>query len=573
MEEFRCESLPEEIWDSILQRVDEDDFESLSLTCKLFLSITDRLRSTLTVSDRTIAAPGGGISGILRRFRQVRRIKVDPAFRGDLDLVVREISGSGLAIETLDLSRQRVFPSSSVRTFGEKLRKTLKTLICTNLRSMTDRDLLAISEAFPGLEELDISKSHLDTSSAMITDGGIEALASSLAHLRRIDVSGHFITDASLSSLSSRCASLSELHVRDCCFISESAIASAVERRPNTTAISIGGNLTLTRRSFADARFLRTLRVSDSRLSDEFLTSLANSRLPLGDLRFDHCIGLDFESLFSILKTHRSLNRLGLRNAQFLTDESMELLTPLLRELTAIDLGSCVNLTEWTFFRLAENCPRMEEVRMNMTKLGSRFGSGSNSVKKNNRIRFLNLSLDNHLNDATLRGIGAVCPELREVVMRHCWRVSDSGIDELGRICPRIRSLDVYGCGSLKNLGSAGGFGELETLRASASKIGDEGLAMAVQRFGERLRVVELECTVVTEEGVGEMMRRCRRLKEVNLKYCRNICSGGGECFWLARMVFSSPSIRRITLPEHLRSRLTTEKQRELFLRHGCVVR
>lgn len=49
--------LPEECWELICKAIDEDDYrflESVSLVSTLFLSITNRVRSTFVVTDRTL---------------------------------------------------------------------------------------------------------------------------------------------------------------------------------------------------------------------------------------------------------------------------------------------------------------------------------------------------------------------------------------------------------------------------------------------------------------------------------------------------------------------------------------
>ncbi|KAK1323193.1 hypothetical protein QJS10_CPA02g01204 [Acorus calamus] len=165
----------------LTKSVDEDDFNGISRTCKLFLSITDRLRTTLTISNQTVAVR------ILRRCRNIKRVNVHPRMRGDLDRLISAISRSGVAIEALDLSYQFSFPSSwSVREAGMgTLGRTLKILICKNIEWLLNRDLVTIAEAFPALEELDISNME-----KYVSDAGIEVLASKLAHLRKINVSG-----------------------------------------------------------------------------------------------------------------------------------------------------------------------------------------------------------------------------------------------------------------------------------------------------------------------------------------------------------------------------------------------
>ncbi|KAK1323036.1 hypothetical protein QJS10_CPA02g01190 [Acorus calamus] len=499
----RWDSLPEELWDYILQRIEEDHFESISLTCKLFLSITDRLRTTLTISNNAVAV------SVLRRCRNIKRINLHPRFRDDLVSLIHDISTSGLPIETLDLSKQMRFPSQGLLKVRETLGKTLKTLICQNIRSFSDEDLVVISESFPALEELDIStfryvERHYHCRSfrvTHVTDAGIKALASNLARLRKINVSGfHAISEASLSALQSNCVDLSEVHMLNCRMIFKNGIAS-VAQRPSLV--------------FTDARALKRLHICHSILSDNDLLSIAELSLPLREFRVPYCSGFSLTGLGPLLQAHPSLTHLDLKGCEFLTDESMVLLAQNLCKLTHIVLSDS-RLTEFTFMCLVKCCPLLVELQMINTDLGTckdlcfRF-------MKSSPIRSLNVTCNNNFNDETLIQISYVCPELRTVDLSHSRGVSERGLIQLGLNCPHIRSLDVSYCGKVTGLGLVG-FRKLVTLRAMNSGIGDEGLAMAVQGCGGRLRAVNLEFTKVTEYGVIVMVTGYPRLKEIKVR-------------------------------------------------------
>ncbi|KAK1276614.1 hypothetical protein QJS04_geneDACA003775 [Acorus gramineus] len=505
------DSLPVDLWHYILQQVNEEYFESISLTCKLFLSITDRLRSTLTISNQTIA------THVLRRCPNIKRINVHPRLRGDIDCLIRDISASGVTIEAFDLSHHPFFPSSSMREVGANhllWKKTLKVLNCSKIQSLSDWDLTVISESFPALEELDISKEidhegfgdHCNYQ-GLISDDGIKALVLNLAQcLRKINVSGnHMITDESLYALSWNCPSLSEVHVQDCGFTTEYGIASVITQRPMLRAISI-------------ASALQRLHIGKTNISDDILFSIA--RLQLKELRIPYCWGFSITGLVSLLRALPSLSHLDLSGCVFLTDKSMALIAPHLREVTTIDLSYCSELTELTFMCLVNCCPLLEEVRMKKTDLGRCGTLHFTSMKNRSKIRTLDLSRNRHFNDETLIQISSVCPELRMVDLTFLESVTETGITQLGLNCPHIRTLNVTHCCHLTGLGNMG-FHELETLKASYSRIEDEGLVTALRRCGERLRVVDLKYSQVTKHGMIKMVNRYPRLRKVNQKwYC-----------------------------------------------------
>ncbi|KAK1324222.1 hypothetical protein QJS10_CPA02g01214 [Acorus calamus] len=299
-------------------------------------------------------------------------------------------------------------------------KKTLKVLNCSKIQSLSDWDLTVISESFPALEELDISK-EIDHEGfgdhcnypGLITDDGIKVLVLNLAQcLRKINVSGnHMITDESLYALSWYCPLLSEVHVQDCGFTTEYGIASVIIQRSMLTAISM---LSMSLPSWADARALQRLHIGKTNISDDILFSIA--RLQLKELRIPYCWGFSITGLVSLLRALPSLSHLDLSGCVFLTDKSMALIVPHLREITTIDLSYCSELTELTFMCFIE-CPLLEEVRMKKTDLGRYRCSTLHSIsmKSSSKIRTLDLSHNKHFNDETLIQISSVCPELRTV--------------------------------------------------------------------------------------------------------------------------------------------------------------
>ncbi|KAK1276616.1 hypothetical protein QJS04_geneDACA003773 [Acorus gramineus] len=501
------DSLPEDIWASVFQRVDEDDFDAISRTCKLFLSITDRSRTTLTISNETVAF------GILRRCRNIKRVNVHPSMRGDLDCLIREISTSGVAIEALDLSDQKQsFPSSSFREAGEgTLGRALKILICKSIHwTLMDQDLVTISEAFLALELLDIRYAGRN-----VTDAGIEALASKLAHLRKINLSGCCgISDASLFALSSNCASLSEVHLSECSRLRGDAMTSFIAQKLKLISFSVCSRFGFP--SFAGGKALQCLKISQSYLSDGNLLSIAESRLPLRELRLLYCRGFSVSGFDLLLQAYPSLSRVNFKGIDILTDETMAREAPHLREVTTIDLSDCSKLTDLTFMCLIKCCPLLEELRMKRTDLGRHCLLGSASMKNKSKIRTLDISGNRRFNDETLTQISSICPELRTVDLSWSYRLTDVGITCLGLNCPLIRTLDVSYCRGVTNLGDEG-FNGLETLRVRASRIKDDGLLKALPRCRERLRVVDLVETKVTRYGVMKVMEGCSRLREIGV--------------------------------------------------------
>ncbi|KAK9281933.1 hypothetical protein L1049_004841 [Liquidambar formosana] len=190
--------LPQECWELIFNRV--DGLEAISLVCKEFLSISNSVRHSLRVYNLTV------LCRLLKRFPHLKKIDLS-VFDGDIDLAILEIARSGLNLEALNVSNQKILPVESLRVLGSYM-KSLKTLECGNLDLLRDSDLQAISDSFPWLEELDISSPS--ASEQLVTDDGIEVLASKLRALSKINVSWNTnLSDRSILALSSNSISWS----------------------------------------------------------------------------------------------------------------------------------------------------------------------------------------------------------------------------------------------------------------------------------------------------------------------------------------------------------------------------
>ncbi|XP_042513822.1 F-box/LRR-repeat protein 2-like [Macadamia integrifolia] len=560
------EYLPEECWESVFNRLGHNrHLEAPSLVCKRFLSICNRLRSSLTVSDPTVLLHED-ISRLIRRFHLLKRIDF-VEFHGDADLLLREIGRSGLNLEVLNLSKQRRVPVQGMKELGAKV-KTLRVLICSRQCSLQDSDLIAIADSFPSLQELDISYPEQDFGSltkidsieyecavsgsfpGTVSDVGIAMLSSKFQRLCRIDVSGnHFITDRSLLSLSSKCVFLREIAARDCSLISEIGIALAIRHNPHLISLSVNGSKIPSAFSSSSftiesslicGRALCTLDFSQMSISDDLLSSIIQAGLPLLNLALSRCRGFTFAGLSLLLCKYCSLNYLDIEGAAFLTDQSMLELSQYLHDVKFINLNSCSNLSNSAFFLLVKACPYLEEIRMERTNLGKEDCPSD----MNSQLQNLKLSWNKSLSDKTLQKIAMVCPNLRSLDISHCWGITGEGIGYIGMNCCEIKMLKVNGCSRLRNLGMNSGFSKLEVLYASESGIDDDGLRMIRHSCRWLLRLNLEGCLGVTAEGVKEVVTNCKAIKEISLKKCCNVASDV-----IPWMVITRPSLRKLIPP------------------------
>ncbi|CAN1224094.1 F-box/LRR-repeat protein 20 [Linum perenne] len=575
MAEIKPAELPQECWELIANSLDQNqNFESFSLVSTQFLSVTDHLRRTLTITSRT--APS--LSLLLRRFPNVREIKVRE-FHGDLNSLLCQISNSSLDLESLDISGQCYFPSEGLSLLANRMRN-LKKLNCSRICGLQNSDLFVIGNSFPSVEDLDISfpqynsrfnpNGSLDLQSfvAFVTDEGITDLSLKLRDLRRINISGNqFITDKSLSSLSFNCFSLREIALLNCDFITQTGIGLALRNAVNLTSVMLDGigipSLdSILKESFAYAKNLGALHLSNSFLSDEFLSLIADANLPLEELSISHCYNFTSVGVECLLHRYRYLVYLDLEGANFLTDDCMIELSYFLPKLTFINLGLCSKLTGITFFTLMNNCPLLEDVKMESTNIG--VEELKELTAKKCKIKSLDLAGNNSLSDECLKRVASGCLDLEMLNLSYCPNITEDGVTEVLSKCSRLRHLEISRCVGITSLSINLDLPELEILKAQGSILDDEALGTIAERCQGILHLDLESCLSVSKQGVGRVVENCRRLREIILRCCENV-----DIHAVALMAFRRPSLRKI-IPPH--GNMFTDNQIKLFLRHGCSV-
>ncbi|KAL5985487.1 hypothetical protein ACLOJK_027471 [Asimina triloba] len=564
------EDLPFECWETIFSQIQNPNhLQPLSLVSKCHLSATNAVRSSLTIDDPTANI----LPRLLLRFPNLRHIAVKTTKSLPLDALIRSLAASHLRLRSLDLSGQEQIPISAIHALGRRMDPTLRILSCRNLEFLRDRDLTAIADSFPSLEVLDIAYPRHDVapgrdlSPTAVTDAGIAELSSKLRNLRSIDVSGNsFLSDYTLIVISRNCRQIAELRACDCIFMTSDGVHAVIRLCSNLISLSVDKCSIPPPFNECVSRVLSSLELSHTSISDEWLFSLLAPALPLRKLALPCCQGFTFAGISALLSRHQSLQHLDLENAAFLTDSSMLDLLGFLRCLISINLNSCPYLKNPTLFSLVRSCPSLEEISMESSGLGE--DDSAVDLVENHRIRTLKLARNRSLSDETVETLGSVCSGLLSLDVSGCWSITEMGISEIGNRCIGITELKVIGCRRLKNLGMGGAsFPKLEVLKAAGTGMEDEGLAMVGKQGCGALRVLDLEgCWSVTERGIKELLRSNggKGLKEVNLRRCCNV--NGNVLAW---MVFSGPSLKKIVPPPDY---TPSERQQELFLRHGCMV-
>uniref|UniRef100_A0A7C8ZBF2 F-box/LRR-repeat protein 15-like leucin rich repeat domain-containing protein n=1 Tax=Opuntia streptacantha TaxID=393608 RepID=A0A7C8ZBF2_OPUST len=572
MPESCMPDIPDEIWERIISLLDHDRYlEPLSIVSKTFLSITNRLKQTLTISEPTLHF----IPKLFCRFPNLKHISFSN-FPGSPDSILHLLSHAHFPLESLDLSNNKFFPSDAIRGLPTSSLSSIRSLKLSKLTVLNDLDLGAIAELMGNLEELDLSdpvddynvSGDLDIAGGClgITDDGVDLLASKLCNLRKVNLSGNYmISDKSVMSLAEKCLNLEEIVVKNCTFVTQNGVGFAFRSCGNLRSVGLlGMDLTVSEisESLACARNLSVLDFSYMDVSDELLFAIAKASIPLKKLTLYHCKDFTFVGVLSLLRSYPSLEYLALEGVYWVSDRSIIDLSKFLRQASTVKLSFCSRLTSSAFFTMLKNCPSLSSLEMEKAGMGQQSFAVSNVY--NPGIRALILGSNKTLSNECLEKIALSCPNLELLDISDCPAITRKGIGEIVRHCTRLRHLQMSGCLAIKSLGIDAKLQKLEELHASGSGLNDEGLIVVARKCPALIKLDVTNCSGVTSKGVKEIVYRCTRLREINLHWCRDM--GRDIVAW---MVFSRPSLRKIVPPCGF---VPTENEKSLFLLHGCHV-
>ncbi|XP_030546865.1 F-box/LRR-repeat protein 2 [Rhodamnia argentea] len=564
-DQSECRELPRECWETVFGSLDsEADLEYLSAVCKQFLSISDGLRTSLSIPNQLTPY----LPSLLSRFKSLKSIDLSP-FRGDPYYVLLQIARFRFPLERLDLSNQQYLRLDGLREMGSKF-GALRVLVLSKIMFLQDNDLVSVAGYFPMLEELDISYPELSPS-VRVTDRGVSVLSQKLKRLSRIDVSGNqFLSDQSLIALSTNCPSLREIGFRDCSFITQSGIASLIKNRPELVSLAVNDiGLSIMYKalvhSFGFARGLSSLDFSRSFISDGLLMSVAEANIPLKRLVLSRASGFTFDGISEIVLKHRGIEVLDLEAVSFLTDHYIGAICKVLLSLTSVNVSLCSKLTNTTLYNLTRQCPLLKEIKMEKTNL-KKDGADETDIVVNSRVRSLNISRNVDLTDEGLKKIVRACPNLQHLNVGYCAEITGGGIMGVLKSCREIKHLEISHCKNTDNLCIDFELPHLEVLHAEGSGLNDQQLA-AIGRRCCRLKRLDLpNCLNLSTAGVAEAVSHCRTLRELNLRWCYNL---NVDLTFLAWMVFARPSLRRIVPPC---PSMLSESQRDFLVQHGCLL-
>jgi len=467
-----------------------------------------------------------------------------------------------------------VIPAFGFRAFSKKI-TTLTSLTCSKLQRIDISDLLLISDCFPLLEVLDLSYPlhcyYYDV---------LEEI--SLFKLRKVNLSGHYRVDKLIPRLFKSCKFLEEVIMLTCFDTTFEDLARFLRERPTLRSLSFSNNfgpanetyeLTYITSHFISTllslKYLTSLDLLSSNISDEFLSSIAMEGLPLTRLVLQNCTGYSYSGIICLLSKCQHLQHLDLENAVFLKDEHVVEMSSFLGDLVSINLASCPMLTVSAFFVLLRNCPSLGDINMEDTGIGKESLESSRSLMDfvaYPQLKSLRLAHNPWLFDEDITMFASIFPNLQLLDLSNCCRIFEEGIVQVLRMCCNIRHLNLSKC-SIVRLEMDFEVPKLEVLKLSYTKVDDEALYMISKSCCGLLELSLQNCNDVTKKGVKHVVENCTQLRKISLKSCFKVHANV-----VSLMVSSRPSLRQITAPPAPMGAFSGRKM-EYFLRHGCLVR
>lgn len=429
-------------------------------------------------------------------------------------------------VHHLDLSELYVEPKDIATRLAE-LKRTFPNLNSLNLGGrtryygqVTSEMLTEVHRHFPALVSLQFIGSAIKDAECQL----IATCWPDLQNLDLIDCDGvtgtgyaHLVTLLKLKSLSLpgitaqalvSLASIKELHtlrIDDCRGLSRAAFASLAKLTElRTLGIRNSQNITVTElRSFLPSlAHLVHLSFRKTSIDDEALTYLGEQK-----------------------KLCEQLQSLDLQGSKNITYAGLSWLSRCM-QLEKVDLGKSSGL-ERALPREPILCPCLRELNLEKCKNSTSRGIAS---LKGPRLEKLNLHgehiQENTIDDAVLQAVAASYPNLRELDLTFCWRVTSAGIQYL-RGCPQLEILDLTAtkvdATVLQKLGE-----NCPNLRELfLDHIHSADFTQAVTYCCAKLEKLDVSKTTVNDTWLQNLAEGCPNLRELALFGCENITAKG----------------------------------------------
>ncbi|XP_058732691.1 uncharacterized protein LOC131604257 [Vicia villosa] len=313
--------LPDECWECIFKFLinhDADDtrgryfhLKSLSIVSNQLLSVTNRLRSSLTIYYPTCQ--------FFDRFSNISSLNLSSYYVGDLDDLLVQISFSLLSkcpcIQHLNLQRAYFLNNQHVAELSLFL-GDLMSIDLSECKSLTESALFALVSNCPSLIEIKMEWTSIGKEIVRNSNSSMDCIVNSqlkslyLAHCQEL-------TDETIIRLSPILSNLQLLDLNSCRLISDESICQVLRR-------------------FCNIRHLNLANCSRVNL----LVGMNFELLKLEVLNLSYTAVHD-EALYAISKGCRGLLHLNLKNCHYVTCKGVKYVVENCTQLREINLQNC----------------------------------------------------------------------------------------------------------------------------------------------------------------------------------------------------------------------------------------
>ncbi|GAU46503.1 hypothetical protein TSUD_285850 [Trifolium subterraneum] len=269
---------------------------------------------------------------------------------------------------------------------------------------------------------------------------------------------------------------------------------------------------------------LRKVNLSGFPINNQSLFHLLNNCRYLEEIIMFWCEGITSVGLASALRDKPTLRSLSFsfgNREMFNTAQLIDSLVSL-KDLSSLVLNF-LNISDELLYSVArEGLPLTRLVLHCCT--GHSYAGIFYLLSKCQRFRHLELFKTDFLNDQHVVQLSSFLGDLVSINLNYCKELTYAALFALVRNCPSLSEIKMQNIGG-KIVGNSdslvefGVYPQLKSLYLGNSWLSDEIISMVASIF-PNLQLLDLESRNHISEGICEVLRKCCKIKHLNLAYC-----------------------------------------------------
>ncbi|PNX99310.1 F-box/LRR-repeat protein [Trifolium pratense] len=459
-----CSDLPDDCWEHVFRFVNEDgEEEEEDNNRRHYLnSISLVSKQFLSISNRhklclRICHPTlPFLHRLLHRFTNLTTLDLSHLDVQLNDLLIQISTFPFDQLTSLNISNQSSLPAIGLQAFSSTV-TSLTSLTASNLGVFDIiHDFKLISDCFPFLQQLDLSNPG-----KIIGCKSLLTIPFALFKLRKVNLSDHgYINDQFVFYLFKNCNFLQEAIMLGCYRITNHGIASALPHTPNLRSLFLTPSLSM---------------------SPKYPMSVTSNLI----------------HSFTILKALTCLDL----SSWCISDHFLSSIANQSLPLTRLSLGYCTGYTYTGILAFLSKCLSIQHLELQQSA--------------------------DFLTDHHVAELSSFLPHLVSINLSCCRKLTDSAFFALIRNCTSLTEIVMQCTGIAENTASQKNsmdsvvYPQFKSLcLAYNSSLEDDKIIMFASLF-PNLQLLDLSCCYgITEQGIGQVLRTCCKIRHLNLYYC-----------------------------------------------------